>query len=406
MRRTALSQWIMLLGFGLLFTGLCLALGCARAPAPGDPLRGLSRLERDEFERGRRVFEQSFTAAQGLGPLFNADACVACHDSPTTGGAGEEFELHAATTLGALDLAATDGGSLLDAAVVCDLLQNRGGPVFQTQVTDALRAATGLESEPLPPGVTVAQRTAPDVFGFGLIDAVPDEAILAHADPEDADGDGISGRPSRFFDGRLGRFGRKALLPSLLQFNTGAFLIEQGITVPGSLQENSLGGRPLPPGVDPLPEPELDAESVRLANQFVRFLAPPSRQLPDAKRTRGERIFRSIRCDACHVPSLRTGPSDVRALSHRRVAAYTDLLLHDMGPNLADICFGEATPAEFRTEPLMGLRFATRFLHDGRATTIEEAIRLHDGEAAASRDRFVGLSDADRAALIAFLKSL
>jgi CxxC motif-containing protein (DUF1111 family) len=373
---------------------------------PGDPLSGLSRLQRDEFERGRQVFEHTFTAEAGLGPLFNANACAECHEDPVTGGVGDEVEVHAANTRGAFDVAGNVRGTVVDSDAICDLLQGLGGPVFQTQVTEALRAATGLDSEPLPAGATLARRTAPDVFGFGLLDAVPDETILALADPDDANGDGISGRPNRFVDGRVGRFGRKALLPSLFEFNAGAFLIEQGITVPGSLEENSVGGQPIPPGVDPLPEPELDAESVRLAHQFVRFLAPPSRQMLDAKAKRGERIFASIRCDACHVPSLRTGPSDVRALAHRQVGAYTDFLLHDMGPDLADICFGEATPAEFRTEPLMGLRLSTVFLHDGRATTLEDAIRQHGGEATASRDRFVALPEADRAALLAFLESL
>src|SRR5207249_7843166 len=108
----------------------------------------------------------------------------------------------------------------------------------------------------------------------------------------------------------------------------------------------------------------------------------------------------------CHVPILKTGDSSVKALRHRKVAAYSDLLLHDMGPELADICLGLATPSEFRTEPLMGLRLLSRFLHDGRANTIEEAVRLHGGEAAAGRDRFKALSDRDRAALLEFLKSL
>lgn len=368
-----------------------IAIDQARVPQPGDPLRSLSRRERDDFEKGRAVFERAFLAGEGLGPLFNAESCAECHEDPVVGGTGDEIELHATDAL---------------SGVGCDLLTQVGGPIFQLRTTPALREKTGLESEPLPAGATVAQRTAPDVFGFGLLDAVADSVLLSLADPDDRDRDGISGRPNRFIDGRIGRFGRKAFLPTLAEFNAGAFLIEQGITVPGFLDENSLGGEPLPPGTDPAPEPELDAEAVRVANAFVRFLAPPARQRHSDPGGRGEKVFATIRCDACHVPVLHTGASEVDALRHRKVAAYTDLLLHDMGPELADICFGDAQPAEFRTEPLMGLRFTTRYLHDGRAATVEEAIRAHGGEATGARDRFLALAPEDRAALLAFLASL
>jgi CxxC motif-containing protein (DUF1111 family) len=378
---------------------------------PGDPLPGLKRAERDEFERGRVVFERVFTPETGLGPLFNAVSCGECHEDPVVGGFGDEDELHAAQFLSPLALASgpedtAPPGTGAAAAAACDLLFTQGGPVYQEQVTPALREALGIDREPVPPGAQTARRTAPDVFGFGLLDAVPDETILKRADPDDEDGDGISGRPNRFIDGRVGRFGRKGFVPTLAEFNAGAFQIEQGITVAEAPDEGTIGGQPIPPGVDPLPDPELDAESVRLADTFVRFLAPPPRRTPTGAAARGKRVFDRIGCAACHVPTLRTGPNDVRALSRRDVAAYTDLLLHDMGPELADICFGDATPSEFRTEPLMGLRFATRFMHDGRATTIDEAIRLPGGEAAASRDAFVALSDRDRAALIAFLSKL
>ena len=106
------------------------------------------------------------------------------------------------------------------------------------------------------------------------------------------------------------------------------------------------------------------------------------------------------------MPTLRTGDNPIPALRHKEVAAYTDLLLHDMGPELADICFGLATPSEFRTEPLMGLRLVTQFLHDGRGKTAEQAIQMHGGEGARARDLFKALPAADRAALVAFLKTL
>ena len=117
-------------------------------------------------------------------------------------------------------------------------------------------------------------------------------------------------------------------------------------------------------------------------------------------------IFGTIGCASCHVPALRTGKAAERALSFQTVQAYTDLLLHDMGPERADICLGLARPSEFRTEPLMGLRFVDKFMHDGKAQSVDEAIHLHGGEGAASRRRFERLSPERRAALLRFLKSL
>jgi CxxC motif-containing protein (DUF1111 family) len=374
------------------------ALGaCRRPPQPGDPLPGLSAAERARFDRGRAVFDSVFTPATGLGPLFNANGCAECHEDPVRGGTGDEVERHAA----AFHPEATGGGR------PCDELAALGGPVFQKRVTPALQAALAIDSEPVPPQATaIAARTTPDIFGFGLLDAVPDSAILAYADPDDRDGDGISGRPNRFFDGRLGRFGRKALVPALREFNEGALAAEQGITSPAVPAEETVGGRPLPAGVDPAADPELSQAATDLLDAFVRLLAPPSPERLSGPARQGRDAFGRIGCDRCHVPVLRTGDSPVPALRRRDVAAYTDLLLHDMGPELADICLGQATPSEFRTEPLMGVRRMARFLHDGRAATLEQAIELHAGEAARSRDRFRALPVEQRAALVAFLKAL
>ena len=158
--------------------------------------------------------------------------------------------------------------------------------------------------------------------------------------------------------------------------------------------------------MDPAPDPEIASDDLMLTDAFVRFLAPPSPQRPTSLARRGGRIFESIGCGSCHLPQLGTGMSQVKPLRNRTVHAHTDLLLHDMGPDLADICPGLATPSEFRTEPLMGLRLRNGFLHDGRAGTIDEAIRLHGGERASARDRFVALSAAERRALRAFLEGL
>jgi CxxC motif-containing protein (DUF1111 family) len=381
---------------------LCLALawlGCNRAPKPGDPLPGLTPAERNQFERGKIVFERVFTAETGLGPTFNADACAECHESPVAGGLGDEIEIHVA--------------AYTPEPTFCDPLIQKGGFVIQQKVTDELKAAMGIDKEPTPPEATGAgTRTTPDILGFGLLDAVPDSTILILADPDDRNRDGISGRVNRFFDGRVGRFGRKALVPTLSEFNQGAFVAEQGITNPAVPTEENVGGLAIPAGVDPVPEPEIDQSSLDLAEAFVRFLAPPAPLRQSGAAKYGRRLFHEIGCASCHIPTLRTGKSPVSALRYRDVAAYTDLLLHDMGPELADICLGLAEPSEFRTEPLMGLHLSNqledgpRFLHDGRAHSIEEAIRLHGGEGAAAREKFMRLSDKDRKDLLEFLGTL
>ncbi len=373
---------------------VALAAACRR-PQPGDPLRGLSAAERARFDSGRAVFDSVFTPATGVGPLFNASACAECHEEPVSGGTGDEVERHAAAF------------HPERAGRACDELAAQGGPVFQDSVTPALHAALGIDNEAVPPEATaIAARTTPDILGFGLLDAVSDSAILAYADPDDRNGDGISGRPNRFFDGRLGRFGRKALVPALREFNDGAFQAEQGVTSPSVPDEGTVSGRPLPAGTDPAADPELSGRGLELADAFVRLLAPPAPQRLTREARQGREAFARVGCPSCHVPALRTGDNPVAALRRRAVAAYTDLLLHDMGPALADICLGLATPGEFRTEPLMGVRLMTRFLHDGRATTLEQAIDLHGGEGARAADLFRALPAPDRAALVAFLKTL
>jgi CxxC motif-containing protein (DUF1111 family) len=195
-------------------------------------------------------------------------------------------------------------------------------------------------------------------------------------------------------------------VPTLREFNAGAFTIEMGVTTPLTPTEETIGGRPIPAGVDPVADPELTQEEMELADDFVRFLAPPLPLPLDLEGERGKIVFGSIGCVGCHTPSLTTGDHPVRALRYKQVWAYTDLLLHDMGPERADICLGLAGASEFRTEPLMGLRLREKFLHEGKAKSIQEAIELHGGEAERSRDRFRKLSPRDRAAVLKFLSSL
>jgi len=357
----------------------------------GRPLAGLKTEERRLFDRGSVVFATEFTPETGLGPLFNSTSCAECHENPVAGGVGDEVEIHATELQGA----------------VCSDLSAVGGPVIQQTVTTALHDSLGIDDEPVPLAATgTGLRTTPSILGFGLLDAVPEAEILARADPDDRDGDGISGRANMTPDGLVGRFGRKAQTATLREFNATAFVMEMGITNPESDVEQTVDGHPLPLGVDPTPDPELSQADLDAAIAFVRFLAPPAPQGMTVALAASRQEFIQIGCAGCHVPYLKTGPNPVKALSNQTVPAFTDLLLHDMGPNLADICLAQALPSEFRTEPLMGLRFKTAFLHDGRATSIEQAIDFHGGEGAAARDRFEALSVGERGAIVRFLRGL
>jgi CxxC motif-containing protein (DUF1111 family) len=266
----------------------------------------------------------------------------------------------------------------------------------------------------------------PPVFGMGLIEAIPDSAILAHADPGDADGDGISGRPNVVAAAayvpasepggssgpRTGRFGRKAQVPALLQQVVEAYHQDMGITSPYRPSENlnPLAAHPAP---NHARDPELGAGEVNDVVEYCRMLAPPDPGTWSDTRRRGQVLFGTIRCAACHVPSMRTGAHEIEALADRDVPLYSDLLLHDLGAALADHRpDGSADGNEWRTAPLWGMRLVREFLggqmfllHDGQAHSVEEAIALHGGEAAVARDRFMALPASDRAALVDFVES-
>lgn len=364
--------------------------------AVGRPLSFLTREERRAFERGSALFAVVFTPETGLGPLFNANGCATCHAAPAVGGVGPQIETHA-TAFVAEDCEEFD--------------ELNGGSVVQDSSTPLLLAA-GIDGEPLMAEVTgTGRRTTPDLFGFGLIEAVADEEILRRADPDDRNHDGISGRATIVAseeeggETHVGRFGKKGQVPDLLDFITDAFIYEQGITSEDE-DEQLVAGNPLPPDVDPAADPEISNEDLQDVVRFVQLLAPPQQLRLNWLGEQGKRIFSEIGCTSCHAPSLRTGRHELRALSFRVVHLYSDLLLHDMGPALADICNGNATPAEFRTEPLMGVRFSTTFMHDGRATSIDQAIRLHGGEGSRARDKFARLSSRQRDAVLRFVQSL
>lgn len=363
---------------------------------PGAPLPGLGAEEAARFAVGKALFNRPFSPEEGLGPLFNQDRCGSCHDLPSSGGHGAE-PVRKATRF--------------DGPGACSLLAERGGDLLQNAVTPAGRAA-GLFPEPIPEGANgVAELHAPPLYGLGLVQAVPLEAIAARADPEDADGDGISGRLGSAEDGAPGLFGAKATHASLTAFVEGATRTELGLTTPANPHEELPAGRPLPEGADPAADPEVDGAFLEAVVDYVRFLAPPPPAVPEAPEERaaarrGERSFDASGCAACHTPTWTTGPDPSPALRDKTFRAYSDFLLHDLGPELADFCAPGASPSEWRTPRLVGLGLRRTFLHNGRAQRLEDAILLHGGEASRSRDAFRALRPGARAELIRFLQTL
>ena len=383
-----------------------------QAPDPGDifdgPVPGLTTEELAAFIRGDEAFGRQFSPNEGLGPIFNNVSCASCHSGDGRGHLRNAF---------------------IRFSVGEDLVPHLGGPQLQD------KAIAGAVPERLPDGVQASVRLPPPVFGVGLIEAIPESVILALADPHDANGDGISGRPNIVVPedfvpldevggfktdslGKgmptLGRFGRKAAVGSLLLQVVKAYHEDMGITndfLPVE-NKNPLASRATE-AADRVADPELPEQEVRAVLAYLRTLAPPAPGAMTPSRQRGEELFRSTGCASCHVPELRTGPSTIMALSNQPVRLYSDLLLHDMGEKLADNRpDGQATGREWKTAPLWGLRIMRDFLngeafllHDGRAKSVEEAILLHGGEAEKSRNAFARLAADARAALLDFVES-
>jgi CxxC motif-containing protein (DUF1111 family) len=377
-------------------TVACASRHDATTGEPGTPLPGLSDAERGQFYAGQALFNKVYLPEEGLGPLFNENQCSACHTVPASGGTTGFERVVKATRF------SSAGG--------CDALVAEGGENIRSQTTPLLKAR-GVENERIPPSATEVGRFIPPfLFGLGLVEAVPDQVILEKEDPDDADGDGISGRAGQTPDGRLARFGRKAEFATLREFVETALRLEMGLTSRPTDQER-MNGKPLPPGTDPAPEPEVDQRTVELMTAFVRFLAPPT---PAGPRSRaygdtvaaGKRLFQDLGCVACHRPSMRTGAAEVAAIRRKTVMLYSDLLLHDMGPALADVCGFAAAPAEVRTEILTGLQYREQFLHDGRTRDLREAILAHGGEAQRARDAFARLPWLRQEYVLAFLRTL
>lgn len=416
-----------------------------------EPLRGLSSQRLAEFEDGLEVFTREFddtSSTDGGGPLSNNDSCDGCHgrafafdDDPDQ----QRFRFITGKDGGGGFPRASQATAWDEGSQTCDHLEDLGGPGYQDDASEALQAILDLAEvvehagaeeagldEPVPAvsshGVPVGpidDRTSNDLFGLGLIDAISDFTIARRADPNDRNRDGISGRVHRVTDHhgrpRVGRFGRKAEVADLDEFNAEAFQNEQGVTNLAHLSEGIVivSGNPddgyatMPlEGLDGVANPEVSEEEMHVLNMYVKLLAPPQpnrEMLTSRERRHGQILFRLIGCADCHTPSMRTGWHPIRALSFRRIAPYSDFLLHDLGPENAEGCKGRANPQEWRTEPLWGLRFVNPgvgYMHDGRADSIQEAIEMHGGEAALSSAIFGILSDDAKLTLVKFLLSL
>jgi len=402
---------------GILLLLLCniLLIGCSEllteAPNPDEVLDGmldgLSPAQIRAHVAGDEAFAEFFTPKAGLGPVFNQTSCESCH--PADGRA------HPSTNLRRF-------GKMTAAGF--DYLLDKGGPQLQD------RSIPGYPAEQLPIDITgLSERGGPIVAGLGYIEAIPDAVILANEDPNDANGDGISGRANFVFPPNylylradkisrggkyLGRFGRKATAINLVQQTAGAYLNDIGITsefepveVFNPVLGNAVG--------DNVADPEVASETINNVVFYLQTLrAPERRHESEAAVKRGELLFAQIKCTGCHLPEMQTGPSPIAPLAFQQVRLYSDLLLHDMGPELADnYPEGEATGSEWRTTPLWGLGIVENalggtpfYLHDGRTSDLREAIRLHGGEAEAARKSYLDLNAEDQNALLVFLKSL
>lgn len=444
LRRVVMLRWL-LPGLGFILPGGALSLFGESAR----PLEGLSVEQRRGFEAGEVLFSTVWAEApavggvrDGLGPFYHAASCADCHPgggrglSPdaTVPGEGPVFRIgtregEAPDEYGAQLSPLAVFGFDPEGSVAVKWTEERGK--FADGVEWSLRVPEyrfeNLRYGEISDDVRISARLAPAVFGMGLLEAVEQETLEAIADPYDEDGNGISGRlnleetwvGANGADDVAGRFGWKAWMPTLLRQVCDALGEDMGLTnvfhfrdvmwaqseLIGEFARGRHGG-----------VYEAGQQDTRALVAYLRWLAPPARrEVGDlAVVEKGRGVFDSAGCADCHMPELKTGRAGgAEILQERRVAAYSDLLLHDMGEGLADgRAEAKAGGSEWRTAPLWGLGLAVDdegagfLLHDGRARSLEEAILWHGGEGAKSRDAFMVMGAEERAALVAFLRSL
>ncbi|MFZ4723706.1 MAG: di-heme oxidoredictase family protein [Phycisphaerales bacterium] len=406
----------------------------------GLPMPGLAATDRRAFSVGNALFRDNWVVApasaegrDGLGPVFNASSCSACHPEDGRGKPAMTRDDLGAGMVVMVSPRDADGQAH---PVYGRQLQDQAIPGVEPEVRLELkpRRVTGSFADGTPwelqrleltidrPAygalgeVRTSLRVGPQVIGMGLLEAVADADLEALADPGDRDGDSISGRVHRIAStGRIGRFGWKASQPSLEGQVRAALSEDVGITSDAFPEESLSPAQRIVIDAPSGGQPEIDAFKVERIAHYCRVLAVPAqRGAGEPLVERGRELFSMVGCAACHVPELRTAKaSPVQALRGATFHPYTDLLLHDMGEDLADHRRdGDADGREWRTPPLWGIGLVgtvnghTQFLHDGRARNLQEAVLWHGGEAQRSRDAFVAMPQSDRRALIAFLESL
>src|SRR5438309_7483852 len=384
----------------------------------GDLLPGLTPEQQTACQDGKTAFVTVEDATAGLGPIFNENSCVACHVGPAgaaatgaVGGTTERLETRFGKSVyGAFDPLANKGGSLLQDHAIGAAAQYLVHPT-----PFCLTFVFTPEQVPADANVVARRRTTP-LFGLGLVDAVPDDALVALAAFEGIFYPLTAGRPSHLVNAdngepAIGRFGWKAQVPTLHVFSGDAYLNEMGVTNPSFMAEScpqgdcsTAVGHPL--SCNPFPGLNDEGDDVDHFTDFMQLLAPPPRGPVGPTEIVGETVFNAIGCAQCHTKTLTTGSSPIAALDHVDFQPFSDFLLHDMGSLGDGITQNEATGRLMRTQPLWGLRAQTRVLHDGRALTISDAIEAHAGEGAFPGEAFEALDPISRAALLDFLKSL
>ncbi len=419
------------------------------------PSANLAPMRRLDFSVGNSFFRNpwviapaSTTARDGLGPLLNTNACQNCHIKDGRGHPPAPDATSAVSMLVRLSIPAgpehaevvrergiapepSYGGQLQDMAIPGVAPE---GKVRLRYSTEQVRFADGTEVElrrpeielndlaygDMHPDTQMSLRIAPPMIGLGLLEAIPEEALLANADPDDRNGDGISGRPNRVFDQTsrqtvIGRFGWKAGQPSLNQQNADAFFNDMGLSTSllsgSSCTDRQTECRAMPDGG----EPEVSDDILAQVLFYTRNLGVPARRnVDDPQVLAGKTLFHRAGCQSCHVPQFTTAADAAEPeLANQLIRPYTDLLLHDMGEGLADNrAEFEASGREWRTPPLWGIGLTqavsghTQFLHDGRARNLLEAILWHGGEAEKARQIVLGYDQNERTALLSFLESL
>ena len=393
---------------GISRTTVRVAIGCglvvwqiaaqAQSPRAGDPLAGLTAAEFEAFRIGLDDFLEVETAEEGLGPAYNGTSCAACHSIPAIGGIAPVTTVRAGLRL-------PDGRFE-------DFDPSRGS-LFQLFSIPT----HGCQSVIPADANVIARRVPIPVFGAGLVEAIPDDTIRALADPTDRDGDGVSGRAAVVVDRasgeqRVGRFGWKAQVATLLEFSGDAYRNEMGITndlFPEELTFNLSGEQlrecdPIPE-LEDVPEPGTGLRGIDNFESFMKFLAPPPRGPITPDVLGGREMFDAVGCAVCHVRTLMTGPHASPLFDRREVPLFSDLLLHDIGTG-DGIRQAAGEPEEIRTPALWGLRFRRPLLHDGSADTVLEAVLRHDREGRPALDRMQALPPAAIDELLAFLRSL